>query len=76
VEPLGPNRYAQAWFAGPDPVLIAYGSGELYEWNTNPQAWEQYACSVAGRNLTTAEWAGLFPDRSYRATCPAYPAGT
>ena len=25
---------------------------------------------VAGRNLTQAEWAELFPEQAYRVTCP------
>ena len=40
-----------------------------------PDAWEAYACKVAGRNLTTAEWAELFPGQAYRVTCPDFPAG-
>jgi hypothetical protein len=33
--------------------------------------WEQFACRVAGRNLTRAEWHDVLPNRAYRPTCPA-----
>jgi WD40 repeat protein len=75
VQPLGENRIVRAWFVGPSRVLIAYATGELYEWDTDADAWEAHACRVAGRNFTKAEWADLFPNRSYHVTCPQYPAG-
>jgi WD40 repeat protein len=76
VEPLGPDTPATASFIGPGRVLIAYLDGDVFEWDTNPNAWEAQACAVAGRNLTQAEWATLFPNRPYQATCPQYPPGT
>jgi WD40 repeat protein/class 3 adenylate cyclase len=75
MRPLGANRLANAWFIGPSRVLIAYATGELFEWDTSGDAWEAHACAVSGRNFTKAEWAELFPNRSYRVTCPQYPAG-
>ena len=71
VEPLGANQPVVAWFTSPSRVLIAYASGELLEWDTRADAWEAHACTVAGRNFTTAEWAELLPDRPYRSTCPS-----
>ena len=41
------------------------------EWPMNLNTWERFACRVAGRNLTHAEWHYALPDRAYRATCPA-----
>jgi hypothetical protein len=55
VDPLGANRFVNAWFTGVDTVLIAYGTGELFEWNTGGDAWEAHACAVAGRNFTKVE---------------------
>ena len=37
----------------------------------NVGAWEQFACQVAGRNLTQAEWRAVLPNRSYMRVCPA-----
>ena len=56
-------------------MLIVDDTGEVFEWDPRPDAWEAYACKVAGRNLTKAEWAELFPDQAYRVTCPEFPAG-
>ena len=76
VQPLGPNRLVQARFVDSGRVLITYSTGQIFEWDPRPASWEAHACRVAGRNLTKAEWAELFPDRAYRSTCPQYPAGT
>ena len=75
VQPLGANKTVQAWYIGPGRVLIAYTTGELFEWDTSGDAWEAHACTVAGRNLTKTEWSELFPGRPYRVTCPQFPAG-
>jgi hypothetical protein len=75
VQPLGARALVYAWFIGPGRVLIAVTTGEMFAWDTSGDAWEAHACAVAGRNLTTAEWAKLFPDRAYRATCAQFPAG-
>jgi hypothetical protein len=66
----------QARFVDPGRVVITYSTGQIFEWDPGPASWEAHACRVAGRNLTEAEWAELFPDRAYRSTCPQYPAGT
>jgi hypothetical protein len=70
VDPAG-TRFAQSISAdnatplGNDPLL----------WNADPAGWVQTACRIAGRNLTQAEWHQYLPDRTYRATCPGWPAG-
>ena len=55
--------------------MIVDDTGVILEWDPRPDAWEAHACRVAGRNLTQAEWAELFPDQDYRVTCPDFPAG-
>ncbi len=55
--------------------MIVYDTGDVLEWDPRPDSWEAYACKVAGRNLTKAEWADLFPGEAYRVTCPDFPAG-
>ena len=42
-------------------------------WHVEPGNWLQLACSIAGRNLTSAEWQHYLPDRTYQRTCPQYP---
>jgi WD40 repeat protein len=52
-----------------DSVLIAYDDGSVIEFATDPAAWIDHACRIAGRNLTEAEWRDAFGDRPYRETC-------
>jgi WD40 repeat protein len=40
------------------------------DWPTRLAAWEHYACQVAGRDITPAEWANVLPDRPYQHVCP------
>ena len=63
------------WAAGeflPDghTVLVATRDGAVYTWDTRVDQWIAFACRVAGRNLTTAEWRDAFANRPYRQTCP------
>ena len=55
--------------------MIVDDTGVILEWDPRPDAWEEHACSIAGRNLTNAEWAEWFHDEPYRVTCPNFPAG-
>jgi predicted ATP-grasp superfamily ATP-dependent carboligase len=55
-------------------MVIAYQDGSVVTYDTDPRAWEQHACAVAGRNLTADEWRDAFGDRPYRETCPTGPA--
>jgi hypothetical protein len=34
------------------------------------RTWKRFACQVAGRDLTQAEWRDLLPQRSYQHVCP------
>jgi WD40 repeat protein len=69
------NLRLRASFVGSDRLLIFDDKGQIYEWDPRPDAWEAHACTVAGRNLTLAEWAELFPDQAYRTTCAQFSAG-
>jgi hypothetical protein len=50
-------------------MLINYLS-DAREWPTDVRAWTRFACRVAGRDLTPAEWHDLLPNRPYRPVCP------
>ena len=39
-------------------------------WPTDLRTWERFACQVAGRDLSPAEWRDLLPSRPYRHVCP------
>jgi WD40 repeat protein len=50
-------------------VVVVYSNGQAYVWPVTWQAWAAQACSVAGRDLTRAEWTTLIPDRPYEPVC-------
>ena len=52
--------------------LITYEDPAII-WDVDPASWRDKACTVAGRNMTRAEWARHMPaDEPYRATCSAF----
>ena len=53
-------------------VLIAASwEGGVYRWDTRLENAIDFACRLAGRDLTEAEWAEQFGNRPYRQTCPS-----
>ena len=66
-------------YAGTFPDVLFEPNGRLLiellsnaiEWPMNLNTWMQFACRVAGRNLTQTEWHSVLPNRAYRPTCPA-----
>jgi WD40 repeat protein len=59
-----------AAFDGETTMVTALAAdGSIYRWDTNPDSWVEFACRVAGRNLTDAEWRDTFGHRPYRQTC-------
>ena len=40
-------------------------------WPTDLRTWMDFACQVAGRDLTRAEWDDLLPNRPYQHVCSA-----
>ena len=57
----------------PNGRLLIELPASAIEWPMNVNAWEQFACRVAGRDLTRAEWHHALPNRAYRPTCPGHP---
>ena len=53
-----------------DIVTIAAYDGHTYRWDTRIDRMLDFACSMAGRNLTDAEWTQAFGSRPYEKTCP------
>jgi len=51
-------------------VLVASYQQSIYRWDTRPERARSFACAIAGRNLTHAEWAENFTNRPYEKTCP------
>ena len=60
-----------AFTEDPDTVLIApLWGGAVFEWDTRPDHAVEFACRMAGRDFTEAEWADHFGDRPYQHICP------
>ena len=51
-------------------LATAGADGAAALWDLRPEAWLRAACSVAGRDLTTAEWREHLPDRHPFTVCP------
>lgn len=51
-------------------IFVAYRGGLGFVWNVTLGAWKEHACTVAGRNLTRAEWERYLPERPYELVCP------
>ena len=51
-------------------LTILYSGPQSYIWDIDPAGWKSRACTVAGRNLTRAEWEQFLPDRPYEPVCP------
>ena len=51
-------------------LLVVDDHGNGFTWPTSLAAWEQRACTVAGRNLTRAEWTRYLPWHPYARVCP------
>jgi WD40 repeat protein len=50
--------------------LVIDNLTETAQWPTDVQRWVGFACKVAGRDLTRAEWHDVLPNRAYRHVCP------
>jgi WD40 repeat protein len=72
--PFGPylGTYPSALFA-PDGHLVINLLANGVEWPMDVATWERFACQVAGRNLTRAEWRDVLPNRPYEKVCPGNP---
>ena len=69
--------WGSAAYSDDDQNLVTFqadGTGSV--WPTTLAAWTHHACSVAGRNLTQAEWQRFLPGQPYQRTCPELPDGS
>jgi WD40 repeat protein len=51
-------------------VAIASYDGKIYRWETNLDRALDFACQMAGRDLTEAEWEQFLPAQPYQSVCP------
>jgi WD40 repeat protein len=66
--PVRQGAVPGAQFAPKGDLLIVY-LADAAQWPTDPRKWERFACQVAGRDLTRAEWSDLLPNRPYQHVC-------
>ena len=50
-------------------LLIDYDA-DAAQWPMDVSSWERFACQVAGRDMTPAEFHQILPDRPYMHVCP------
>ncbi len=53
--------------------MLASYDGRVYQWDTTFDHALEFACQMAGRNLTESEWERALPDLPYEETCPSSP---
>ena len=51
-------------------VAIASYDGTVYRWETDLDRAVDFACQMAGRDLTEAEWKDFLPAQPYQSICP------
>ena len=61
---------AAAFGADVSTVVIASDNDGLYYWDTRTETAIEFACGLAGRDLTETEWRQTFGDRPWQPTCP------
>ena len=52
-----------------DSLIVVDNDGNGVTWPTSIAAWKRRACTVAGRNLTHAEWARFASGHPYPKVC-------
>ena len=60
---------ATAFEPGGQDLLVVDDHGGAFTWPMSLTSWEQRACSLAGRNLTRAEWAQFVAGPPYATVC-------
>jgi WD40 repeat protein/DNA-binding SARP family transcriptional activator len=60
---------ATAFQPGGQDLLVVDDHGGAFTWPMSLSSWEQRACSLAGRNLTRAEWAQFVAGPRYATVC-------
>jgi WD40 repeat protein len=51
-------------------VAIASYDGKVYRWETDVDRAIDFACQMAGRDLTREEWEEFLPAQPYKSVCP------
>jgi WD40 repeat protein len=71
---VGPSGASSGTFS-PDGELfiVGYATGAVQAYPATVEGWQDTACSLVSRNLTSAEWTSVVgADVEYRKTCPQF----
>jgi WD40 repeat protein len=66
--PQRPNVITSPVFEPNGKLLLEY-LADAAQWPTDVGSWVRFACQVAGRDLTPAEWHDILPARPYMRVC-------
>ena len=66
--PSRPNIITVPLFEPNGRLLIEY-LADAAQWPMDVGSWERFACQVAGRDLTPAEFHQILPERPYMHVC-------
>jgi hypothetical protein len=59
------NKPITVRFGAAGNLIMSSDDGGLWRWNVSLSAMMDRACAIAGRNLTTQEWADLHTNHPY-----------
>ena len=71
LTPGGESGVAARFVDGGSEVLAVSADGATHRWDSDPRRWVEFACAVAGRDLTPEEWRDELGDRPYQKVCTA-----
>ena len=68
----GPSFYLYYVAFSPDgrTIVATHTSGRVWLCPATVAGWEAYACRLANRRLTRAEWSQFLPGHPYQQVCP------
>ena len=66
----GPITAGAQFIGDTHDVAIASYDGVVYRWDTDLERALDFACRMAGRDVTEAEWRQFLPAQPYRSVCP------
>jgi len=66
----GPSSFLYVTFsAGGRTIVATDTAGRVWLYPATAAGWEAYACRLASRQLTLAEWSQFLPGHTYRKVC-------
>ncbi|MGH2785720.1 MAG: hypothetical protein ACRDJ1_10700, partial [Actinomycetota bacterium] len=67
--PKGPGAGNARYSPDGNTLVVVYDDGSGVVWPVSTEAWQQHACSVAGRNFTREEWRRYVTGLDFSTVC-------